>query len=109
MHYWLYLFIAGCFEIGFTTFLKMSDNLTRIGPTITFCILGLFSLGFLSKSLEGIDLGTAYAVWTGMGAVGTILMSIFFFKEDVGPWKLILLSVIFLCVIGLRILSAKSA
>ena len=76
---WLYLLIAGLFEIGFTTVLKLADNFSRFWPTVIFLTLAVLSFSSLSLSLKSIPLGTAYAVWTGIGAFGTAIIGIFIF------------------------------
>jgi quaternary ammonium compound-resistance protein SugE len=63
---WLYLFLAGLLEIGFTTFLKLSDGFGRLWPTAFFLLFALASFWLLNKSLQGVPLGTAYAVWTSV-------------------------------------------
>jgi quaternary ammonium compound-resistance protein SugE len=102
---WIYLVIAGFFEIGFTTFLKLSDNFTRLWPTVCFFILSVFSFLFLSFSLKEIPLGTAYAVWTGIGAFGTVLIGIFYFGEATDPWRLFFIFCLIFSIIGLKTVS----
>lgn len=102
---WVYLFIAGLFEIGFTTFLKLSNNFTRLWPTVTFITLAFCSFFTLSLSLKSIPLGTAYAVWTGIGAFGTALIGIFYFGEPTDVWRLFFLLLLITSIIGLKIVS----
>ncbi len=102
---WFYLFLAGIFEIGFTTFLKLSDNFKNLGPTITFFILAVFSFTALSLSLKSIPLGTAYAIWTGIGAFGTALIGIIYFQESTDLWRIIFLVCLISSIIGLKIVS----
>ena len=80
MH-WLYLIAAGFFECGFTTCLKLSDGLTKLGWSVAFVLLSIVSFGLLTLAAQKIPLGTAYAVWTGIGAVGTALIGIIWFKD----------------------------
>ena len=99
---WFYLVIAGFLEIGFTTFLKLSDNLTRLWPTLAFLTLAVFSFTALSISLKTIPLGTAYAMWTGIGAFGTALIGIFYFGEPTDFWRIFFLLCLIGSIIGLK-------
>jgi quaternary ammonium compound-resistance protein SugE len=85
---WLYLFLAGLFEIGFTTFLKLSDGFSRLWPTVFFVLFAGASFWLLNKALHGVSLGTAYAVWTGIGAFGTAIVGILMFADPVTFWRL---------------------
>ncbi len=80
MNAWFILIIAGLFEVGFTTCMKLSEGFTQIKYTIGFLIFATLSLLFLNKAIAQIPLGTAYAVWTGIGAFGTALIGILFLK-----------------------------
>jgi quaternary ammonium compound-resistance protein SugE len=100
---WIYLVLAGAFEIGFATALKLSDGFTKLIPTIVFFILGIIGLYLLTKAIQTIPLGTAYAVWTGIGAIGTVLIGIFFFSESVNLWRVLFLSTLIASIIGLKL------
>lgn len=102
---WIYLFFAGLFEIGFTTFLKLSENFTRFWPTIGFFLLSAFSFSFLSMSLKEIPLGTAYAVWTGIGAFGTAIVGIAYYHEPTDFLRLFFLFLLIASIIGLKLAS----
>lgn len=104
---WIYLLLAGFFEIGFTTFLKRSENFTYVWPTIIFFILAAFSFAALSMSLKTIPLGTAYAVWTGIGAFGTAVIGVIYFGESTEIWRLIFLLGLIISIIGLKIVSPE--
>ena len=106
--YWLILLAAGLFEVGFTTCLKMSDGFTKLWPTVAFCACALASFGLLTLSLKGIPLGTAYAVWTGIGAVGTVLMGIWLFGDPTTTMRLVLLAGIIGCIVGLKIIAPEN-
>jgi quaternary ammonium compound-resistance protein SugE len=106
--YWMILLFAGLFEVGFTTCLKMSDGFTRLWPTVAFCVCALASFGLLTLSLKGIPLGTAYAVWTGIGAVGTVLMGIWLFNDPTTTMRLVLLGGIIGCIVGLKFIAPES-
>lgn len=102
---WLYLFFAGLCEIGFTTSMKLSENFTKLVPTISFFVLTILSFNFLALSVKSIPLGTAYAVWTGIGAFGTALIGIFFFGEATDFWRLLFLLLLISSIIGLKFVS----
>ncbi len=106
MH-WPYLILAGFFECGFTTCLKLSNGLTRPGWGIAFVLLSLVSFGLLTLAAQKIPLGTAYAVWTGIGAAGTALIGIIWFKDPANLWRLVFLAGIIACVIGLKLASPE--
>ena len=101
MH-WLYLILAGLFEIGFTTTLKLTEGFTKLVPSVIFTICAFLSFSFLTKAVERIELGTAYAVWTGVGVVGTILIGIFYYKENASALKLFFLFTLVSSIIGLK-------
>lgn len=102
---WIYLVIAGFLEIGFTTFLKLSDNFTRLWPSVAFFVLSMCSFYALSQSLKTIPLGTAYAVWTGIGAFGTALIGILYFGESAELWRVLFLFTLIGSIIGLKVVS----
>jgi quaternary ammonium compound-resistance protein SugE len=102
---WIYLLIAGFCEIGFTTFLKLSDGFTHWKPTVGFCVLAALSFTALSMSLSSIPLGTAYAVWTGIGAFGTAIVGIIFFEESTDFWRIFFLLALISSIIGLKVFS----
>lgn len=103
---WILLVIAGLFEVGFTTCLKMSEGFTKLMPSIGFVIFSATSFLILNKVIKTIPLGTAYAVWTGIGAVGTVLIGIFFFKESAEFIKLFFIFLLIASIIGLKMVSA---
>lgn len=103
---WILLVLAGLFEVGFTTCLKMSEGFTKLMPSIGFVIFSATSFLILNKVIKSIPLGTAYAVWTGIGAVGTVLIGIFFFKESAEFIKLFFIFLLIASIIGLKMVSA---
>ena len=102
---WVYLIIAGCFEIGFTTSLKFSDNFTRTGWTISFYACTILSFYFLNKAVQYIPLGTAYAVWTGIGAVGSVVIGIVLFREPSDFLRMLFLFLLIGSILGLKLVS----
>ena len=104
---WLILIAAGLCECGFTTCLKLSEGLTRIGWTVWFLLLSLVSFGLLTLAAQKISLGTAYAVWTGIGAFGTALVGILWFKDPATFWRVFFLLGLIGCLIGLKLSSPE--
>lgn len=104
MH-WLYLFLAGLLEIAWAIGLKFSDGLTR--PLISFLTLVAmaFSVFFLSLAMKSLPLGTAYAIWTGIGAVGAALLGILLFGESASTGRIVSLVIILTGIIGLKLTS----
>lgn len=106
---WLLLIIAGLFEVGFTTCLGKAKEST--GSTAVWWMIGFFvslslSMTLLYKATQNLPIGTAYAVWTGIGAFGTVLVGIFIFKEPVHFWRLFFLFTLIASIIGLKFVSA---
>lgn len=102
---WIYLIIAGFLEVTFITLLKLSDNFSNIKWSILFFIAYILSFVFLNKALQDIPMGTAYAVWTGIGAVGAVLIGIIFFKESADFWRLFFIFTLIASIIGLKLVS----
>lgn len=105
---WILLIIAGFFEIGFTTCLAKAKETT--GVTAFYWIIGFFitlsiSMYLLYRATLIIPIGTGYAVWTGIGAVGTVLIGIFFFKEPVHFWRMFFLFTLITSIVGLKAVS----
>lgn len=102
---WIYLAIAGLFEVGWAVGLKYSANFTRALPTAITMVSLIMSFLLLNLSLRTIPLGTAYAVWTGIGILGTVLCGAFCFGEPLSAFKIVLFSLIIIGIVGLKILS----
>ena len=109
MNPWIYLLLAGCFEVGFTTFMKLSNGFSRIPYTVAFAVCAILSFALLNKATTAIPLGTAYAVWTGLGAFGTALVGILFFKDPADTWRLVFLVTLIGSIIGLKFVSATKS
>lgn len=105
MH-WIYLVIAGAFEIGFAACLKMSDGLTRLWWSLAFVTSAVISFAFLNLAVAGIPLGTAYAVWTGIGAAGTAVVGMAAFREPATRIRIALIAALVAAVVGLKFVSA---
>jgi quaternary ammonium compound-resistance protein SugE len=105
---WLILVLAGLFEIGFTLSLKYSENFTHFWPSVSFLLCAGLSFGLLTRAIKEIPLGTAYAVWTSIGAVGTALMGIVLFGEPASAGRLALLLVMVGAVVGLKLIESDT-
>jgi quaternary ammonium compound-resistance protein SugE len=100
---WLLVVVAGLMETGFAVCLKLSHGFTRLWPTVAFCVFALGSFGLLTLSLKKLDVGPAYAVWTGIGAAGTAIYGMAFLGDLVSSLKLASISLVIVGVIGLQI------
>jgi quaternary ammonium compound-resistance protein SugE len=90
-------------ETGFAVCLKLSHGFTRLWPTVAFCVFALGSFGLLTLSLRKLDVGPAYAVWTGIGAAGTAIYGMAFLGDIVSTLKVISISFVIIGVIGLQL------
>lgn len=104
---WTYLLVAGVFEVFFAISLKAADNFTRFWPVVGFIVGAIASLYFLSKAMQTIPIGTAYAVWTGVGSVGTVILGIVFYHDPLNLGRMFFLSVLIFSIIGLRFFSGE--
>jgi quaternary ammonium compound-resistance protein SugE len=102
---WIYLLIAGVFEISFALSLKYSESFTKLWPTIGFIVFTILSYYFLDKALGTIPLGTAYAIWTGIGAIGIAVIGMAFLKEPVDFWRIFFIIALVSSIIGLKLVS----
>ena len=102
---WTLLVLAGLFEIGFTTFLKLSEGFSRFWPSAGFLVCAVISFWLLTKATAVIPMGTAYAVWTGIGALGTALVGILWFSDPATTWRLVFLVLLIGSIIGLKLVS----
>lgn len=104
---WLFLVFGGLFEVAFATCLGKAKEAqgSALGWYIGFAVCATISFSLLNKSLQSIPLGTAYAVWTGIGAVGTALLGIFVFHDSTSFWRLFFLTTLVGSVIGLKFTS----
>jgi len=100
---WIYLFIAGFLEIVFTTSMKLMDGHKNITWSIVFYVSVILSFGFLQEATKSLPLGTAYAVWTGIGAAGTFIIGVLFFNDPSIIFRWIGVSLIILGVIFLKV------
>ena len=103
---WAILFLAGLLEMVWALLLKQTEGFTRPGPTIGFIISLALSMFLLATSLKTLPVGTAYAVWTGIGAAGTAIVGMLWLGESRDVLKLVSLVILLAGIIGLRITSA---
>ncbi|MBM7333413.1 MAG: quaternary ammonium compound efflux SMR transporter SugE [Alcanivorax sp.] len=102
---WLVLFIAGLFEVAWAVGLKYTEGFTRPLPTVATLLAMGISMGLLGLAMRELPVGTAYAVWTGIGAIGTVTLGIVLFGDSASPARLFCLLLIFIGLAGLKILS----
>lgn len=105
---WILLILGGLFEIGFTSCLGKAKETSGTEMYLwylgfTFCLI--ISMGLLMKATQTLPLGTAYAVWTGIGAVGTVLIGIFVFKEPASFWRIFFIFTLISSIVGLKFVS----
>ncbi|MBA2871954.1 quaternary ammonium compound-resistance protein SugE [Anoxybacillus calidus] len=104
---WLYLMIAGIFETVWAIALKYTMGFTRLVPSVITIAGMIISFYFLSLATKVLPIGTAYAVWTGIGAVGAVIIGMVFLNEPVNAWRIIFLLFILVGLIGLKLTSGQ--
>jgi quaternary ammonium compound-resistance protein SugE len=104
---WVILVLAGLFEVGWAVGLKYSEGFTRPWPSLATVVSMAVSLALLGVSLRSLPLGTAYAVWTGIGAVGTVLVGIALFHEPATAARLACIGLILAGIVGLKLVSPE--
>jgi quaternary ammonium compound-resistance protein SugE len=102
---WIYLFFAGLFEIGWAVGLKYSHGFTRLVPSVATIVAMAISVFLLGLALRALPLGTAYAIWTGIGTIGTAILGIFLFSEPAEALRLACNAMIAAGIIGLKLVS----
>jgi quaternary ammonium compound-resistance protein SugE len=100
---WLLLIIGGCFEVGFTTCLRFVDGFRNIPWTVGFLVSVTISMALLEIASRTIPMGTAYAVWGGIGALGTVLVGIYWFGEPATTVRIMLIFALIACIAGLKL------
>lgn len=103
---WFWLILGGLFEVGFTTCLRFVDGFRNVPWTIAFLVSVGLSMALLELAARQIPMGTAYAVWGGIGAVGTVIVGIAFFQEPAGAIRIGLIFGIVACIAGLKLIHA---
>ena len=99
---WTLLLLAGLCEIGWAIGLKYTDGFTRLGPSLATIAALVASFLLLAQAVRTLPLGTAYAVWTGIGTVGAVLLAIWLFGEPANPLRLLFIAMIVGGIIGLK-------
>lgn len=102
---WLVLVIAGIFEVWWAVGLKYSEGFTKLVPSVLTVIGMIASFYFLSLALKELPLGTAYAIWTGIGTISTVILGVFLFKEPIDFVRLVCIGFIVAGIIGLKLVS----
>ncbi|AJP73025.1 DMT family transporter [Sphingomonas hengshuiensis] len=100
---WALLILGGCFEVGFTTCLRFVDGFRNLGWTLGFLVSVGLSMALLEIASRSIPMGTAYAVWGGIGALGTVIVGMFWFGEPATPVRLLLILGLVGCIAGLKL------
>lgn len=105
---WLILFIAGLFEVAWAIGLKYTDGFSKLWPSVFTIAAMIISMGLLSYSVKHLPVGTAYAVWTGIGAVGTAILGIILFNESKELMRVFFIFLIVIGIVGLKIFSGQT-
>ena len=100
---WVYLIAAGLFEVGFASTLKLTEGFTKLWPTLIFTVCIVLSFLLLNKAVKDLPIGTAYAIWTGIGAAGTAIVGILVYKEPVTALRLFFIATRIGSIIGLKL------
>ncbi len=103
---WIYLFIAGIFEVIWAMGLKYSHGFTKLYPSLITLGGMVISFYLLSLATKSLPIGTAYAIWTGIGALGTVILGIFLFNEALSVQRVVFLGLILIGIFGLKFTSA---
>jgi quaternary ammonium compound-resistance protein SugE len=100
---WIYLALAGLFEIGWAVGLKYSDGFTRLWPSVGTATAMIISVLLLALAIRSLPIGTAYAIWTGIGAVGAVILGIALFGDSAAPLRLLCVALIVAGIVGLKL------
>lgn len=100
---WVILVLAGLFEVGWAIGLKYTDGFTRLWPTVWTVLAMIVSLGLLGIAMKSLPVGTAYSIWVGVGAVGTVILGIVLLGESANATRLISVALIIVGIIGLKL------
>jgi quaternary ammonium compound-resistance protein SugE len=100
---WLILIVAGVFEVVWAIGLKYTEGFTRLWPTVVTILAMLLSVGLLGLAMKSLPVGTAYGVWVGVGAVGTVILGIILLGESASPARLVSVALIIAGIVGLKL------
>jgi quaternary ammonium compound-resistance protein SugE len=102
---WFFLLVAGLLEVGWAIGLKYTEGFSRLWPSVGTIAAMILSLAFLGLALKALPVGTAYAVWTGIGAIGTVILGIYLFNEPATAARLACIGLILAGIIGLKLVA----
>jgi len=102
---WFYLILGGIFEVGFTTCMRYTEGFKNVPWTLAFIVCIGLSMFFLEVAARTIPLGTAYAIWTGIGALGTVAIGMIWFGEPSTTIRILLVLGVVACIVGLKLTS----
>lgn len=107
--YWVILFIAGLFEIAWAIGLKYTEGFSKLWPSVFTIVCMIISMGLLAYAVKYLPVGTAYAIWTGIGAVGTAILGMILFNESKELVRIFFIFLIVVGIVGLKIFSGQSS
>ena len=107
--YWIVLFVAGLFEIAWAIGLKYTEGFSKLWPSVFTIVCMIISMALLAYTIKHLPIGSAYAIWTGIGAVGTAVLGIILFNESTELIRIFFIFLIVVGIVGLRIFSNQSA
>jgi quaternary ammonium compound-resistance protein SugE len=105
---WLSLFIAGLFEIAWAIGLKYTEGFSKLWPSVFTIVCMIISMGLLAYSVKHLPVGTAYAIWTGIGAVGTAVLGMILFNESRELMRIFFIFLIIVGIVGLKVFSVHA-
>lgn len=108
MH-WLILFVAGLFEVAWAIGLKYTEGFSKLWPSVFTIVCMIISMALLAYAIKQLPIGTAYAVWTGIGAIGTAVLGIILFNESKELVRIFFISLIVVGIVGLKLFSGQSS
>jgi len=102
---WIYLVVAGIFEVVWATMMKLSNGFSQLGYTAATIVGMILSFGFLALATKHLPLSIAYPIWTGIGAVGAILVGVILFKDQIAPITWVFIAMLIIGIIGIKVTS----
>ena len=107
--YWIVLFVAGLFEVAWAIGLKYTEGFSKFWPSVFTIVCMLISMGLLAYAVKYLPVGTAYAIWTGIGAVGTAVLGMILFNESKELVRIFFIFLIVVGIVGLKVFSGQSS